>query len=106
MTALDQIDTIVFVMLENRSFDHMLGHLSYGEYANGSQVDGLTAPLTGDQYTNVFQGEPYYPFEMDDGELSTDLPHDRGAIAVQVHKNAVTGTFAMDGFAQSYFAFS
>jgi phospholipase C len=106
MTTLDQIDTIVFVMLENRSFDHMLGHLSYDEYANGSTVDGLTAPLDRDQYANVFQGEPYYPFEMNDGELSTDLPHDRGAIAIQLHKSAVTGNFAMDGFAQSYFASS
>ena len=40
MTSLDRVDTIVVVMLENRSFDHMLGHLSYGPYANGSDADG------------------------------------------------------------------
>ena len=28
MAALDEIRTIVILMLENRSFDHMLGHLS------------------------------------------------------------------------------
>ena len=28
MATLDQIDTIVIVMMENRSFDHMLGYLS------------------------------------------------------------------------------
>jgi phospholipase C len=106
MTSLSQVDTIVVVMLENRSFDHMLGHLSYGPYGNGSGADGLTEPLARDEYANTFEGEPYYPHEMPDGRLSTDLPHDRGAIAVQLHKSAVTGTFAMDGFAKSYFAAS
>jgi phospholipase C len=103
VTSLDLVDTIVLVMLENRSFGHMLGHLSYGQYANGSDVDGLTEPLERDEYANTFEGEGYYPYEMDDGDLSTDLPHDRDAIAVQLHKSAVTGTFAMDGFAKSYF---
>ncbi len=103
MTSLDLVDTIVLVMLENRSFDHMLGHLSYGQYSNGSDVDGLTEPLERDDYVNIFEGEAYYPYEMDDGDLSTDLPHDRGAIAAQLNKSAVTGTFAMDGFVKSYF---
>lgn len=106
MSALDAIDTIVLVMLENRSFDHMLGHLSYGRYANGTDVDGITAPLKRDAWANVFQGEPYYPFAMRDRQLSGDLPHDRGAIATQLHRSAVTGTYAMDGFAKSYFAAS
>ncbi len=106
MTSLSRVDTIVIVMLENRSFDHMLGHLSLGAYANGSDADGLTEPLVRDTYANVFEGEPYYPHEMADDRLSTDLPHDRGAIATQLHRSAVTGTFAMDGFAKSYFAAS
>jgi phospholipase C len=103
MSALDQIDTIVLLMLENRSFDHMLGHLSYGRYANGSDVDGITSPLRRDAWANVFQGEAYYPFAMRDRQLSGDLPHDRGAIATQLHRSAVAGTYAMDGFAKSYF---
>jgi phospholipase C len=106
MSALDLIDTIVLVMLENRSFDHMLGHLSYGRYANGSDVDGITSPLRRDAWANVYQGEPYYPFLMRDRELSGDLPHDRGAIATQMHWSASAGTFAMDGFAKSWFAAS
>lgn len=103
MSALDQIDTIVMVMLENRSFDHLLGHLSCGAHANGSGADGLTEPLARDAYANVFQGERYYPHFMKDCALSTDLPHDRAAIATQLRLNGVTGSFAMDGFAQSYF---
>jgi phospholipase C len=44
---LDQIEHIVVVMLENRSFDHMLGYLSLPveEGGNGrTDVDGLTGP--------------------------------------------------------------
>jgi phospholipase C len=106
MSALDLIDTIVLVMLENRSFDHMLGHLSYGKYANGSDADGITSPLKRDAWVNVYQGEPYYPAAMRDRQLSGDLPHDRGAIATQLNRSRVTGTYAMDGFAKSYFAAS
>jgi phospholipase C len=102
MSALDQIDTIVMVMLENRSFDHMLGNLSYGTMANGSGADGLTDPLARDAYVNPYQGERYYPHFMKDTALSTDLPHDRAAIATQMRMNAVTGAFAMDGFAKAY----
>jgi phospholipase C len=44
---LDGIDHIVVVMLENRSFDHMLGYLSLPMAQGGSgrtDVDGLTGP--------------------------------------------------------------
>ena len=38
--ALDQIKTIVVVMMENRSFDHMLGYLALEE--GWQNVDGVT----------------------------------------------------------------
>jgi phospholipase C len=44
---LDQVEHIVVVMLENRSFDHMLGYLSLpvGQGGKGrGDVDGLTGP--------------------------------------------------------------
>src|SRR5262244_3652518 len=44
---LAQIDHIVVVMLENRSFDHMLGYLSLPAAVGGrerSDVDGLRGP--------------------------------------------------------------
>ena len=41
MADLNLIDTIVFLMMENRSFDHMLGHLSLTGRMPG--VDGVTA---------------------------------------------------------------
>jgi phospholipase C len=103
MTALDKVETIVMLVLENRSFDHLLGHLSYGSYSNGSGADGITKPLKRPAYLNPFEMEAYYPHEMHDGALSADLPHCRDSIAMQLNKSTVAGTFAMNGFAQSYF---
>lgn len=100
MSTLDMIDTIVLVMMENRSFDHMLGHVTL-ELHGRTDIDGLSQPLS--QYLNVFEGDQYLPHPMADGQLSTDLPHGRAAIAEQLRWNAVTGNFAMDGFARSYF---
>jgi phospholipase C len=100
MNALDGIDTIVHLMLENRSFDHILGHLSFAQYANGSAVDGLKAPLQG--YENFYQGVRYYPFPLRDGQLAGDLPHERGFVATQLAYNDVTGVYGMSGFAEAY----
>ena len=106
MSALDQVDTIVLLMLENRSFDHLLGHLSLGACANNSGADGLADPLVRPQYLNSYQMQAYYPHKMRDRPLETDLPHDRNAIAVQMNHSALAGGFKMDGFAKSYFSAS
>ena len=55
-SRLDQIEHIVVVMLENRSFDHMLGYLSLPLAGGGkarTDVDGLTGPA---ENTNAYQG--------------------------------------------------
>jgi phospholipase C len=41
---LEKIDHIVVLMLENRSFDHMLGYLSAKEGRSG--IDGLRPTMT------------------------------------------------------------
>ena len=41
MVALDKIDTIAILLFENRSFDHVLGHLSLNAYGGWSEVEGL-----------------------------------------------------------------
>ena len=49
VARLDGIEHVVVVMLENRSFDHMLGYLSLPEELGGhgrTEVDGLTGPET------------------------------------------------------------
>ncbi len=64
---LEKIDHIVVLMLENRSFDHMLGYLSLPPAEGGpgrKDVDGLLGPATN---YNDFQGQryPIEPFGPD-----------------------------------------
>ncbi len=40
-SSLDSIETIVVVVMENRSFDHMLGYLSLNAFGGRNDVDGL-----------------------------------------------------------------
>src|ERR1017187_7379343 len=56
---LEQIEHIVVVMLENRSFDHMLGYLSLPPAEGGkgrSNIDGLTGPAVN---INTYNGTSY-----------------------------------------------
>lgn len=46
MAILDQIQTIVIVMMENRSFDNVLGHLSMARFGDRQNVEGLIDPET------------------------------------------------------------
>lgn len=98
MAVLDQIDTIVIVMLENRSFDHMLGHLSMARFGNRKDVAGLVDPEANLDYTNFLDSQGYQPFELKDGPLPHDLPHSRPLVAAQL------GTpFTMSGFVEAYY---
>jgi len=103
MPDLGLIDTIVIIMMENRSFDNMLGHLSCQHYDNRKEVDGLTYPLKRIEYQNIFEGETYYPHAMKDRMLPSDLPHNRDEIAIQLAASEVTGNFSMSGFVESYY---
>src|SRR5271154_802620 len=99
MAILDNIKTVVLVMLENRSFDHMLGHLSY-EGIN-PQIDGLKNPLT--QYQNLYKGDVYNPFIFrNDSALQFDLPHEWDFVATQLAQSGVTEQYAMSGFVEAY----
>jgi len=94
----DRISTVVLVMLENRSFDHMLGHLTYENLMAG--VNGLETSLA--QYENVYKGGGYEPFPMSTGPLAFDLPHEWNFVDRQLAKSAVTGEFDMTGFVEAY----
>jgi len=57
--SLDQVEHIVVVMLENRSFDHMLGYLSLPATEGGrgrTNVEGLTGPAVN---SNPYDGTAY-----------------------------------------------
>ena len=82
---LDKVDTIVVVMLENRSFDHMLGYLSL---ENGRQdVDGLRPDLA-----NEYGGRRYPVHHLDHTRVIEDPDHSAAAVDEQI------GDDRMDGF--------
>src|SRR2546428_14152732 len=82
MAALDQIRTIVVVIMENRSFDHVLGYLSLPQHGGRRDVDGLVDLDTDPRFASAYDQQIYRPFPMADGRLLHDLPHGRreGAI--------------------------
>ncbi len=99
------VDTVVLMMLENRSFDHLLGHLSLPKYG-GRAVEGLR-DLQNPNLLNPSQnGSMIAPFEADDQALPNDLPHERPFVTTQLALAPALGTFAMNGFVLSYEAFS
>ena len=59
MAVLDQIQTFVVVMFENRSFDNVLGHLSMSRFGKRKDVDGLIDPETNLDYTNFLDAQGY-----------------------------------------------
>lgn len=101
--------TIVLVMMENRSFDHLLGWMSLPPYGDSKDIEGLSGTvdgpakaITNPRYTNEARGQKWQPYMLDtDVRCSVDLPHARAGIQTQLHPNA--GGFGMDGFAQDYF---
>ena len=89
LANLDKIDHLVVLMLENRSFDHMLGYLSLDR---GRVVDGLRP-----DHANPLQGQdPFRVFPLLDTQFLHDPPHHVAAVARQINGGA------MDGFVQEY----
>lgn len=89
---LGHIDHIVVLMLENRSFDHMLGYLSLE--GGRTDVDGLTAAMA-----NPGADRSYPVFHLPRGAVGAkelDPEHSGEAVARQIHGGA------MDGFVASY----
>ncbi|MGH2394607.1 MAG: alkaline phosphatase family protein, partial [Candidatus Limnocylindria bacterium] len=87
---------VIVLMLENRSFDHLLGLLDH------------PSP----DFENVRTGEHPNPYDLDDpsqavtvadtGEprLETDPPHGHVSALIQLHRRV--GRFGMDGFVAAY----
>jgi phospholipase C len=106
--ALNDIQNFVIVMLENRSFDHMVGYLSLpGTGATPPMaVDGLRLdPAWNDAVANDDAGgTPVRPFALDPNVTKIDdPPHDRPHIATQIATPPHGGPPAgMGGFVKSY----
>ena len=93
--ALANIDHIIVLMQENRSFDHMLGYLSLPFEKGGmgrNDVDGLK----GGEF-NMFNGQKYSSFRLAAGDtiFSPGPPNDTERVAVQINSGK------MDGFVQA-----
>ena len=108
---LAQIEHIIVLMMENRSFDHVLGYLSLPDYSPGAPaVNGLNAD---EPYSNQYTGDE---FQIPEGERTftsaplfpppalrspalsqawQDLPHHKEAVEVQFAGN-------MGGFVNAY----
>jgi phospholipase C len=91
---LAKISHIVVLMLENRSFDHMLGFLSLE--GGRSDVDGLEPGLS-----NPYGGSRFSPEPVAAGAFAAkdhDPDHSGAATGVQINGGA------MDGFVEAYAA--
>ena len=99
--ALSDIQTIVFCMMENRSFDHALGSLSL-DGPGRMPVEGLRSdPDWQDSWTNFGDDKPYSLLELALADPIDDPPHGRERIETQIDRRA-KGQSAMGGFAQAY----
>jgi phospholipase C len=94
----ERISTVVLVMMENRSFDHMLGHLSLQGLV--PEVDGLLPDFS--QYENRYEGGVYRPFEIPPGALPFDLPHEYRQVATQLAFSQIRDDYDMTGFVKAY----
>jgi phospholipase C len=71
-------------MLENRSFDHMLGYLSLD--GSRSDIDGLQPGLA-----NEYQGQTYPVHHLDSTALELDPDHSASAIDEQLAGGTMGG---------------
>ena len=98
--GLDQLKHIVVLMMENRSFDHMLGYLKqYWE-----NLDGLNGNETNPDTTGQLQS--VQPTAAAQGELDPDPDHSWEGVNLQIFGNAQAtddGSPKMQGFIKSYF---
>jgi hypothetical protein len=84
---LEKIDHVVVVMLENRSFDHMLGYLSLS--GRRPEIDGLRPGLA-----NEYQGRAYPVHHLAATAVQMDPDHSAGAIDRQIANGTMSGFVA------------
>jgi phospholipase C len=95
--GLDSLKHIVVLMMENRSFDHMLGALNEQD----GRIDGLTGNETNpDTNGNNAKVQPLAEFQ---GQLDPDPDHHFPAVDLQIYGDGGTRVANMQGFVKSYF---
>jgi phospholipase C len=97
--GLDQLKHIVVLMMENRSFDHMLGSLK----AVDGRIDGIADPLANPDTTGALvKPQPKAEFQ---GQLDPDPDHHFPAVDLQIFGGDTSPNRVpnMQGFVKSYF---
>jgi phospholipase C len=100
---LSAIKTIAVVMLENRSFDHMLGYRSLAKFG-GKKLEGLKDDSTWNkQVANPYNGARFPLWHWTDpfDSMPGDPPHERENIALNLGIKNDAG-YPMDGFVENY----
>jgi phospholipase C len=95
--GLDSLKHIVVLMMENRSFDHMLGGLK----ARDPRIDGLTGNETNPDINNV--AVRVQPQALYQSQLDPDPDHHFPAVDLQIFNNSNPRVANMQGFVKSYF---
>jgi len=95
--GLDSLKHIVVLMMENRSFDHMLGALM----AENSEIDGLR----GDEFNPDSTGQDIkvQPDAAYQGQLDPDPDHHFPGVNLQLFDGTSGPDPSMKGFIKSYF---
>jgi phospholipase C len=97
--GLDQLKHIVVLMMENRSFDHMLGSLK----AANPAIEGVTPDLSNpDTNGNPVKAQPLAEFQA---QLQPDPDHHFPAVDLQIFGGSTDPNRVanMQGFVKSYF---
>ncbi len=95
--GLDQLKHIVVLMMENRSFDHMLGYLK----AQDPRIDGVTGTETNPD-TQGGQA-PVLPQAQYQGQLDPDPGHHFWDVNTQLFGDPPGSVETMQGFVKAYF---
>ena len=98
-TGLDRLQHIVVLMMENRSFDHMLGSLA----AVNTKIDGISGELTNPDTIGVLiKPQPLAQYQS---QLQPDPDHHFPAVDLQIFGGSrdPARTPNMQGFVKSYF---
>jgi phospholipase C len=84
---LSKVDHIVVLMLENRSFDHMLGYLSLT--GRRPDVDGLRP-----EFANQYEGRTYPVYHLETTVVGMDPDHTASGVDQQVAGGTMSGFVA------------
>ena len=96
-TGLQNLKHIVVLMMENRSFDHMLGSLKTLD----NRIDGLAGTESNLDTTN--EPAPVKPMAEFQSQLDPDPNHHFPAVHQQLFDGGPVGQATMKGFVKSYY---